>query len=347
MGSARYDSDEENQGSLRHRTMSGKGYLYPPVGPAQPPTSQVPGSERERRRFVFLIPLIVIANIAVLIVTMYYNDCPKDRRKQECLLHWLGRFSFEPWKENPMLGPSAKTLQKMGGLRAYKVVHGEGWRLISCIWLHAGVFHLLANMVGLLLIGIRLEQEFGFIRIGIVYLLSGFGGSLLSALFLPANQISVGASGALFGLLGATVSELLTNWTIYANKCWALSTLIVVIGINLAFGLMPYVDNFAHIGGFVCGFLLGFIFLVKPQYGWVNLRNLPAGYRDEDMPVKRKHTMCQYVMWIVAAVFLVAAYAAALITLFTGVDARKRCHWCHYLGCVEIGHAWSCNYDDA
>lgn len=54
-------------------------------------------------------------------------------------------------------------------------------------------------------------------RIGIVYLLSGFGGSILSALFIQKN-ISVGASGALFGLLGAMLSELITNWTIYSNK---------------------------------------------------------------------------------------------------------------------------------
>lgn len=55
------------------------------------------------------------------------------------------------------------------------------------------------------------------VRIGIIYLLSGFGGSILSSLFIQ-NNISVGASGALFGLLGAMLSELLTNWTIYSNK---------------------------------------------------------------------------------------------------------------------------------
>ena len=56
------------------------------------------------------------------------------------------------------------------------------------------------------------------VRIGAIYLLSGFGGSVLSALFLRNNYISVGASGALFGLLGSMLSELLMNWTIYSNK---------------------------------------------------------------------------------------------------------------------------------
>jgi len=56
------------------------------------------------------------------------------------------------------------------------------------------------------------------VRIGVIYLISGFGGSVLSALFLRSNYISVGASGALFGLLGSMLSELIMNWTIYTNK---------------------------------------------------------------------------------------------------------------------------------
>jgi len=106
----------------------------------------------------------------------------------------------------------------MGALETSKVTKDhEGWRLITCIWLHAGVIHILANMLILVLIGIRLEKEFGFLRIGTLYVISGIGGSLLSSLFMVSN-ISVGASGALFGLLGSMLSELITNWTIYENK---------------------------------------------------------------------------------------------------------------------------------
>ncbi|TYH34602.1 hypothetical protein ES332_D13G137100v1 [Gossypium tomentosum] len=76
---------------------------------------------------------------------------------------FLGRLSFEPLKENPLFGPSSNTLEKLGALKWDKVVHGnQAWRLITCIWLHAGVIHLLANMLSLIFIGIRLEQEFGF-----------------------------------------------------------------------------------------------------------------------------------------------------------------------------------------
>ncbi|GKB41739.1 rhomboid-like protein 1 [Tanacetum coccineum] len=75
-------------------------------------------------------------------------------------------------------------------------------------------------MLGFAFIGFRLEKEFGYLRIGVLYVLSGIGGSILSSLFIRTT-ISVGASGALFGLLGAMLSELLTNWTIYANKAIA------------------------------------------------------------------------------------------------------------------------------
>ncbi|KAL5082561.1 hypothetical protein RYX36_010982 [Vicia faba] len=120
-------------------------------------------------------------------------------------------------------------------------------------------------MLGILFIGIRLEQELGFVFIGLLFVISGFGGSLLYALFLQIN-ISIGTSGALFGLLGGMLSELITNWSMYDNKFAAFFTLVIIIVINLAIGILPHVDNFAHIGGFLTGFLLGFVFLIRPQF---------------------------------------------------------------------------------
>ncbi|RXI01023.1 hypothetical protein DVH24_001257 [Malus domestica] len=251
----------------------------------------------------WLIPMFVVANVVVFIVAMSINNCPKHNLSfaDKCVAKFLGRFSFEPLRENPLFGPSSDTLEKLGALEWFKVVHGhQGWRLFTCMWLHAGVIHLLANMLSLVFIGIRLEQQFGFVRVGIIYLLSGFGGSILSALFIQ-NNISVGASGALFGLLGAMLSELITNWSIYTNKAAALLTLIVIIAINLAVGILPHVDNFAHIGGFLSGFLLGFIFLLRPQFGWTESRNLAANAR-----VKSKHKPYQYVLVLVASALLIA-----------------------------------------
>lgn len=225
----------------------------------------------------------------------------------------------------------------MGALNWAKVVHEhQGWRLISCIWLHAGLVHLVVNMLSLLFIGIRLEQQFGFVRIGVIYLISGFGGSVLSALFLRSNYISVGASGALFGLLGSMLSELIMNWTIYSNKAAAIITLLFIIAINLAIGILPHADNFAHIGGFASGFLLGFVLLARPQFGWMERSELP----QTNQPPKYK--LYQYVLWVAALLLLVVGFVIILVMLFKGKNGNDSCHWCHYLNCVPTSR-WKCD----
>lgn len=82
----------------------------------------------------------------------------------------------------------------------------------------------------------------------------------------------------------------------------AFVTLVIIIAINLAVGILPHVDNFAHIGGFLSGFLLGFVFLIRPQFGWVRQRYTPSG----DLPSpKRKFKMYQCILWIISLILLV------------------------------------------
>lgn len=83
----------------------------------------------------------------------------------------------------------------------------------------------------------------------------------------------------------------------------ALCTLVLIIAINLAVGILPHVDNFAHIGGFLSGFLLGFVFLIRPQFGWVNQKACPPGYVAP--PVKSKHKPYQFVLCAVSLVLLI------------------------------------------
>ncbi|KAM7258594.1 hypothetical protein ACFE04_014335 [Oxalis oulophora] len=250
---------------------------------------------------------------------MYVNDCPAKSDVDNCLLsQQLGRFAFEPLNENALLGPAVTTLKNLGALYRESVVdRNQWWRLFSCVWLHAGLIHLLANMISLMFIGIGLEQEFGFLRIGVLYVLSGLGGSLMSCLNQVESKptVSVGASGALFGLLGAMLSELITNWSIYANKCAALSTMVLVIALNLAVGYLPHVDNSAHIGGFLSGFLLGFILLLRPQYGYVSRRHIPPGY---DVKPKPKHKWYQYLLCVMALIVLIAGFAIGWAKLKNG-----------------------------
>ncbi|KAH1145419.1 hypothetical protein AAZX31_15G036600 [Glycine max] len=324
----------------RRDTIAGCGRRLSP-SPPSPPAVRDRDFSLFKRWFPWLVPTFVVANIVVFIVTMYINDCPKHSFYGSCVASFLGRFSFQPLKENPLFGPSSSTLEKMGALEVGKVIHRhQVWRLFSCIWLHGGVVHLLANMLSLVFIGIRLEQEFGFVRIGFLYVISGFGGSLLSALFIQEG-ISVGASGALFGLLGGMLSELLINWTIYANKFAALLTLIVIVVINLAVGILPHVDNFAHIGGFVSGFLLGFIFLIRPQFKWVSSRHRNSHSSAAAPSVKYKHKPYQYALWVISFILLIAGLVTGLVLLLRSANLNDRCSWCHYLSCIPTSK-WSC-----
>jgi hypothetical protein len=139
------------------------------------------------------------------------------------------------------------------------------------------------------------------VRIGAIYVLSGVGGAVLSSLVVR-NRVTVGASGALLGLLGAMLSELLTNWTIYTNKAAAVATLLSVAAVNLVLGVLPHVDNLAHIGGFLAGFLLGFVVLMRPHLGWMERYGLPAGAPC----TARKYLAYQWTLLAVAMLILVA-----------------------------------------
>lgn len=93
----------------------------------------------------------------------------------------------------------------------------------------------------------------------------------------------------------------------------ALITLLVIIAINLAIGILPHVDNFAHIGGFLTGFFLGFVLLPRPRYGWLDGRNLPGS-----AAIKSKYKTHQYVLWLVSLVLLIAGWVTPNNCIFVG-----------------------------
>ena len=134
----------------------------------------------------------------------------------------------------------------------------EYYRLFTCLFLHFGIEHLLNNMVILGALGWNLELQTGKIRFLLIYFGSGLFGNVVSLIFHGAAQeytVSAGASGAIFGLMGALL------WVVIANhgRLGRLSGrgMLVMVALSLYFGLSSSgVDNYAHIGGLVCGFLL-------------------------------------------------------------------------------------------
>lgn len=148
--------------------------------------------------------------------------------------------------------PSVEDLLNWGALTAYYVFDGEVWRMLTCTFLHGGLIHLAMNMYALLILGYVIEPLIGSGRFTAAYLISGIGGSLLSMMSNPM-AVSVGASGAIFGLMGLLL-VLMLGKRIRAENPNMLRTLFIIVGLNLLIGFtIPRIDNAGHIGGLLGG----------------------------------------------------------------------------------------------
>lgn len=102
------------------------------------------------------------------------------------------------------------------------------------------------------------------LQVALIYLVGGVFGTIVSAIFVPL-QVMVGASGAIFAVFGALWADLWQNWSVYQDKCQALTMLLFLTVFNVLLGMMPYLDNFAHIGGIIMGFFMGLGLLVQKR----------------------------------------------------------------------------------
>lgn len=149
---------------------------------------------------------------------------------------------------------NSQTLLKYGANLDVLVKNGEYYRLFTCIFLHVGIMHLLCNMYSLYIIGREVENLFGKIKYIIIFILSGIFGSIMSLAFTH-NTISAGASGAIFGLLGALLYFGM-HYRTYLGEAIKRS-IIPIIVVNLIIGFFAEgIDLAAHIGGLVGGVLV-------------------------------------------------------------------------------------------
>ncbi|GAB4861407.1 hypothetical protein Ancab_036591 [Ancistrocladus abbreviatus] len=297
-------------------------------------------SPSKNRENTWIISLFVLLHFFTFIATMFVNDCSGNSHG-DCAFSFLGRMSFQPLSENPLLGPSSSTLDKVGALRQKFLANNHQIRrLFTCPWLHAGAFPLILNLGSVIFIGIRLEQKFGPWRVGIIYILSAFTGTLMAALFIR-NSPATCSSGALFGLTGATFSGLIRNWKLYSDKIVALAVLFCVSAINFVFGLLPYIDNFANVGGFVSGFLLGFVLSIPQQ-----LRKAASHEGIFDYGAKSSTTLKQKldrpVLRSISLLLFCIIVAGLLASVLHGMNVGKYCSWCQYIDCVP-SKRWICD----
>jgi len=155
-------------------------------------------------------------------------------------------------------GTTSGSLTDDGGLSQHFIAEGEYYRLITAGFLHAGLFHLLTNMLSLWILGTILEPALGSWRFGLVYFVSLLCGSF-GALLMSPDALTVGASGAIFGMLGA---GLILEWRATGKLAGNYMTLIVI---NLVFSFaFPGVSYGGHIGGLIGG-LVGTVVIIEAR----------------------------------------------------------------------------------
>ncbi|WP_163526363.1 rhomboid family intramembrane serine protease [Halobacillus ihumii] len=161
---------------------------------------------------------------------------------------------------------SIVTLIEYGAKYNPAIVNGEWWRILSSMFLHIGTLHLLMNMLALYYLGTAVERIYGTLRFTWIYFMAGIFGGIASFMLNP--QVAAGASGAIFGLFGA-----LLYFGVHYKRLFLRTmgyNLFIVIGINLAFGLLvPQVDNGAHMGGLIGGFIASAICNLPKKKQWL------------------------------------------------------------------------------
>ncbi|KAI8820090.1 rhomboid family-domain-containing protein [Fimicolochytrium jonesii] len=210
----------------------------------------------------------------------------------------------------------------MSGLADPK--HPNQWyRFITPIGLHGGVVHLLLNLSFQIRTGFAMERDFGWWRMLIIYMSSGIAGFIFGANFNPLTP-SVGCSGSLYGLLACLLLDLFYNWQLITRPIRELFFLFIQIAISLLIGMLPYIDNFAHMGGFYTGLLAGLVFM-------------PTIYFSEgDKWRKRMLAVLALPGLGLVMYFLLRGFYRAGDQ---GADTTGGCAWCKYLNCIP-GMPW-------
>ena len=164
-----------------------------------------------------------------------------------------------------LLGLTRGDLEVRFADNALLVAGGEYYRMLTSAFLHAGLLHLGFNMFALYVFGSQVEAALGIVRFVALYVLAALGGAACSLYFSSPRQFSLGASGAVFGIFGA-------SFVIARSRGLDVSQIGGLILINLFLGaVVPQIDNAAHVGGLITGAAVG------AAYEWAGRQPGPAG----------------------------------------------------------------------
>lgn len=229
----------------------------------------------------------------------------------------------------------------------------QWFRFITPIFLHAGIIHIGFNMLLQVTLGREMEKAIGPIRFLLVYMSSGIFGFVMGGNFAAAGIASTGASGALFGIIALTLLDLLYTWKERESPYKDLAFIGLDIVVSFVLGLLPGLDNFSHIGGFLMGLVLGICILHSPaalrrridqdvppyapvdrfkpadsaNSGFTTFVKSPVGFFKGRKPL-------WWVWWVVRVAALVLVFVVFIVLLNNFYIYRKTCGWCKYLSCL-------------
>ncbi|XP_043485028.1 inactive rhomboid protein 1 isoform X3 [Leptopilina heterotoma] len=188
------------------------------------------------------------------------------------------------------------------------------YRLFTTIFLHAGILHLAITLFVQYFLMRDLEKLTGSLRIALIYFIGAFAGNLASAIFIP-YRAEVGPAGAHFALLATLIVEILHCWPMLKYPRRALFKLIIILVILLMLGVLPWVDNYAHLFGFIFGFLAAYAFMPFISFGHYDRR--------------RKVLL----IWI--CTILIVGLFTLLLALFYNIPVYE-CEICKLFNCIPF-----------
>lgn len=202
----------------------------------------------------------------------------------------------------------------------------QGWRFVWPLFMHSGVIHYVLVMFPQYYLGTTIEISVGWLRIMLIYFISGIGGYMTSGLFDP-YEITCGANPALFGLIAVGMVELLVSWKVVETPWWELLKQLLIIAFAFMLGTLPFIDNWSHLGGFVCGALAAVIFLPYVAFGkWAQRGRIIA---------------------LIVSVPLLLILMLFLSIMFNNVGDTSWCPDCYKFSCIKWHSSIACQVDTA
>ncbi|KCV72515.1 hypothetical protein H696_00109 [Fonticula alba] len=200
-------------------------------------------------------------------------------------------------------------------------VPDQWWRLITPIFIHSGIVHLVGVSTIHMYMGYRLEQDMGALRVGLIYFVSGIFGNTVSANLSPF-RITAGSNAALYGLSAVVLMDLIQNWRLLVYPWFAAFLMVFCMALAFLLGMfVPHFDNISHIGGFVAGALAGLV--LSPR-----------------ITFNRRDKIIKITMAWVAGIVLAGLLAVSIWFFFQDGTEWSGCLWCHHLTCIPLSYAW-------